>query len=78
MPHPFRRISADTVMCTEQGCPRVAAFVYMGAFDSRVGKPSVVAAYCDAHAMEAARRMGQPLPLPERRRAAPMVRAQSA
>ena len=65
-------------MCTEQGCPRVAAFVYMGAFDSSAGKPSMVAAYCDAHAAEAARRMGQPLPIPERRRTAPVMRAQSA
>jgi len=65
-------------MCTEQGCPRVAAFAYMGDFDSRTGNPSVVAAYCDAHAVEAARRMGEPLPIPGRRRAAPMVRAQSA
>lgn len=78
MPHPFHRISADSVMCTEQGCPRVAAFVYMGAFDSGTGKPSAMAAYCDAHAVAAARRMGEPLPVPERRRAAPIVRAQSA
>ena len=78
MRHPFHRISADSVMCTEQGCPRVAEFVYIAAYDSAAGRPSMVAAYCEAHAVEAARRMGEPLPVPERRRTAPMVRTQSA
>jgi len=63
----FRPIRKETVMCTVQGCAQVAAFAFTGEFDGRAGGRSVVAAYCDAHAHEAAARLGQPWPIPGHR-----------
>jgi len=61
----FRPIHKEAVMCTVQGCTRVAAFMVTGDTD-RTGRP-IVAAYCDQHAEKVATRLGHPWPIPERR-----------
>jgi len=63
----LRPITKDAVMCTVRGCLCVAGFVFTGDIDCSTGGRSVVAAYCDRHAEEAATRLGHPWPIPERR-----------
>jgi len=65
-------------MCTVQGCPHVAAFVFTGRIDSNSGGRSLVAAYCDHHAEQTALQMGHPWPVAERRPQGRVVRARSS
>lgn len=71
----FTSIPKESVMCTLQGCPHVATFVFTGGIDCNSGGRSLVAAYCDRHAEEAAVRLGYSWPPPERRRPERVVRA---
>jgi len=63
----FTAIRKETVMCTVQGCPYVATFVFTGGIDCHSGGRSLVAAYCDHHAEQAARQVGLQWPVAERR-----------
>lgn len=63
----FRPIRKEAVMCTVQGCTYIAAFVFTGEIDWGTGGHSVVAAYCDHHAEDAATRLGHQWPIPDRR-----------
>jgi len=65
-PH-FRPIPEETVMCTVQGCPRSAAFLFSGIADHSYGGQPSIAAYCDGHAKETAARLGHPWPISTRR-----------
>ncbi len=62
----FRPIRKETVMCSVAGCLRVAAFVFTGDSECAAGERSVVAAYCDHHAQEAAKGLGHQWPISER------------
>jgi hypothetical protein len=73
----FRPIRKETVMCTVQGCGRVAAFVFTAGIDSGAGGSSVVAAYCGRHAEESATRLGHPWPIAERPQQDRLVRTAS-
>jgi len=57
-------MTCDSVMCTVQGCHQIAAFAFKGVPDGTAGK-TVVAAYCESHASEVARRAGHPWPASE-------------
>jgi hypothetical protein len=63
----FRRLRADAVMCTVQGCSQVAEFFFHAWIDSNPDSRSIPAAYCETHAQDAAKRLGQPWPIPERK-----------
>ena len=63
----FTPLPKETVMCTVQGCPKVATFVYTGGIDCRSGGHSLVAAYCDGHAEQTALQLGHAWPIPDRR-----------
>ena len=62
----FKRLREDTVMCTAQGCSDVAGFFFSADVDSATNR-AVAAAYCEAHAADAARRLGHPWPIAERK-----------
>ena len=62
----FKRIPEKTVMCTVQGCSEVAAFFFAG-MGPGPGAQSIAAAYCEEHAEDAARRLGHPWPIAERK-----------
>ena len=73
---PVRPIHQETVMCTVQGCLHTAAFMFTGGIDSVTGS-SVLAAYCEHHAEEAATRLRYPWPITERRQPDRVVPARS-
>jgi hypothetical protein len=52
-------------MCTVQGCADVAAYFLMATTQLGVHARSGPAAYCEAHAEDAAKRMGHPWPVSE-------------
>jgi len=54
-------------MCTVQGCSEVAGFFFVAGLDPAAAPRAVPAAYCEAHAEDAARRLGHPWPIPERK-----------
>jgi hypothetical protein len=47
-------------MCTVQSCPNIAAFLFTAVIER-----GTVAASCDHHAEEEAKRLGHPWPIPE-------------
>jgi len=63
----FTALRKETVMCTVQGCQHVATFVFTGGIDCSRGGHSVVEAYCDLHAEQAAIQLGHTRPLVTRR-----------
>jgi len=71
----FSSIPRETVMCTVQGCPRVATFKFTGGIDCSLGGRALVAAYCDHHAEQTAVQLGHPWPVAERRPQKRVVRA---
>jgi hypothetical protein len=58
----FKRIHEDSVICTAEGCAKIAAFYlrYQEPFQCES-----VAAYCELHAEEAAKRLKHPWPITE-------------
>ena len=63
----IRRLRANTVMCTVQGCGQVAEF-FLAWIDANADSRSIPAAYCETHAQDAAKRLGQQLrPIAERK-----------
>ena len=62
----FKRIREDSVMCTVQGCADVAVF-FVARNHSREHPWSAPAAYCEAHAQDAAKLLGHPWPVSDRR-----------
>jgi hypothetical protein len=74
----IRTVRQETVMCTVQACTRVARYVFTGSIDTDTGAPSIVAAYCDPHAAEEARRLGHPWPVAEEGPGKTKARVQSA
>jgi hypothetical protein len=69
----FKRIPQNSVMCTVQGCGEVAAF-FVTATNSGANSRPAPAAYCSAHAADAAKRLNQPWPISERKSAEPAAR----
>ena len=63
----FKRIREEAVMCTIQGCPEAANYFFIAGTDLNAGSGTVRAAYCEKHAQEAAKRMGRPWPMAERK-----------
>jgi len=69
----FKRIPQNSVMCTVQGCEKVAAF-FVTATRSGASAPPTPAAYCETHAQDAAKRLGHPWPISERKPADAVAR----
>jgi hypothetical protein len=63
----FKPIRDESVMCTVQGCSEVAAYFLVAGMPPGAKRRSISAAYCDAHAEDAAKRLGHPLPISERK-----------
>jgi hypothetical protein len=61
----FKPIREGSVMCTMQGCSEVAQFFLAAAVRSAANARPIPQAYCQVHAQDAAKRLGQPWPTPE-------------
>jgi hypothetical protein len=71
----IKSIRKDSVMCTVQGCSEVAAYFFLAGVASGENRRSIPAAYCDEHAEDAAKRLGHPWPISERKPAEKVLRS---